>query len=71
MAWPASTYQLAYATDLADTAPNVTAFLNKVTIDAETAQAMSYAIDVERRDPADVAAEWIAANADKISEWVQ
>ncbi len=71
MAWPASTYQLAYATDLAQTAPNVAAFLNKVTIDAETAQAMSYAIDVERRDPADVAAEWIAANADKISEWVQ
>lgn len=71
MAWPRSTYQLAYASELIDYAPKVVAFLEHVSIDAESAEEMSYAIDVERRDPAEVASAWIAEHEAVISEWVK
>ncbi|UOM33657.1 glycine betaine ABC transporter substrate-binding protein [Acuticoccus sp. I52.16.1] len=70
-AWMASHYHIGYASDLADYHPDLVAFLDKMALTDEDAEAMSYAIDVEARTPEDVADEWIAQNEDKIAEWTQ
>lgn len=70
-AWQPSTFQIAYATYLDDEMPEVTGFLKNVTFTTEEAEAMSYAIDVEQRAPADVAAEWIENNNARWKEWLK
>ncbi|MEM8665668.1 MAG: glycine betaine ABC transporter substrate-binding protein, partial [Pseudomonadota bacterium] len=62
---------LGYATALETDLPKVSVFLKNVTFTTEEAEAMSYAIDVEQRAPADVAAEWIDGNSARWKEWLK
>lgn len=71
MAWKPSSFQIGYASYLDADMPKVSSFLKNVTFTTEEAQAMSYAIDVEQRAPADVAAEWIANNSARWMEWTK
>ncbi|WP_202913444.1 ABC transporter substrate-binding protein [Acuticoccus sediminis] len=70
-AWETAYYHIGYATDFAEYQPKIVAFLNKMALTDADAEAMSYAIDVDGRDPATVAKEWVETNADKIAEWTQ
>lgn len=70
-AWEPSHYYVGYATTLKRHQPEVAAFLDKIAITAKDAEAMSYAVHVERRDPAEIASTWVADNEDRIEEWVK
>ena len=70
-AWQPSTFQLGYATELAADHADVTTFLEKVALTPEEATRMSYAIEVERRSPEDVASEWLTQNGERIEEWTR
>ncbi|MCB1494065.1 MAG: amino acid-binding protein, partial [Rhodobiaceae bacterium] len=70
-AWDQSHFNIAFASSLASDHPDVAAFLSRVRMEPEDATMMSYAVDVDRKDPAEVATAWIVANADRIRQWRQ
>ncbi|MCT8970240.1 glycine betaine ABC transporter substrate-binding protein [Microbaculum marinisediminis] len=69
VAWPPSFFHINYSAKLAQERPDVAAFLDAIRLDVDTVSEMTYALIVERRDPDDFAAEWIAQNEDRISGW--
>ncbi|WP_436643017.1 ABC transporter substrate-binding protein [Microbaculum sp. FT89] len=69
VAWPPSFFHINYSAKLAKERPDVAAFLDAIRLDVDTVSEMTYALIVERRDPDDFAAEWIAQNKDRISGW--
>ena len=69
--WEPAHYHIGYATDFAAAEPEITAFLDKMALTAEDAEAMSYAIHVDGKTAKEVADEWMAANEDKIAEWTR
>jgi glycine betaine/proline transport system substrate-binding protein len=70
-AWAPGSYHIAYATDLLEYEPEVAGLLEKVSLTAEDAQAMSYAVLVEGRSPDEVAATWIEENEDRVEDWIR
>ena len=64
-AWDISYFQVGYATSLTESRPEVAEFLSRFVVTPEEATAMSYAVEVDRKDPADVAADWIAQNENR------
>jgi glycine betaine/proline transport system substrate-binding protein len=68
-AWAPGSYHVGYATDLLEYEPHVARFLERMTLTAQDAQAMSYAVLVENRSPAEVAATWIEENASRVEDW--
>lgn len=69
--WAESSLSIGYATALAERLPAAAAMLGKIQFDSADLVAMSYAVEVERRDPADVAHDWVAANSDRIAGWLE
>lgn len=70
-AWEPSRYLIGYATALKTDQPKVAHFLEAMQITEGDAEAMSYAVHVEGRQPEEIAAKWVADNKDRIEEWVQ
>ncbi|MCF3932725.1 amino acid-binding protein [Acuticoccus sp. M5D2P5] len=70
-AWEPSHFHVAHAAELDSSFPDIVAFLNKIALTADEAAQMSYAIHVERRDPADVASAWVDDNQARIEEWTK
>lgn len=70
-AWDLSHFHVAYANALNEEAPSLARFLSNLRLEQTDITAMSYAIQVERKSPEDVAAEWAAENEDRIKEWMQ
>ena len=70
-AWAPSSYHIGYATSLATTSPEVAAFLDRIDLGPEDAAQMSYAVEVERKSPEEVAEAWITENTSRIKEWTQ
>ena len=40
-------------------------------LDTDTVSAMTYALVVEKADPAEFAANWVAENSDRVDGWLQ
>lgn len=59
----------AFAADLDETFPEVRALVESLDLDADTLSEMSYALVVERQEPGAFAADWAAANEDRIDRW--
>lgn len=70
-AWRPSLYHIGYATRFGTEHPDMATFLQRMVLTDADAEAMSYAVDVERRTPDEVAAAYIADNAAKIEEWTR
>ncbi|WP_245943983.1 glycine betaine ABC transporter substrate-binding protein [Acuticoccus kandeliae] len=70
-AWEPSHFHVAHATELEESFPEIVSFLDKIALTSEEAAQMSYAIHVERRDPAEVATTWIGENEARIEEWTK
>jgi len=70
-AWQPSSYHVGYATSLKSDHPEVARFLDRITITEEDAEAMSYAVHVEGRQPGEIATSYVADNKDRIEEWVK
>jgi len=59
----------AYAADLDETYPEVRALVEKLDLNTDVLSEMSYALVVERRDPAEFAAEWAQSHRDRVDRW--
>ncbi len=69
VAWAPSHYQIGFASKLAERLPKVASFLSKIDFSPIEVTQMSYALQVERQDPAKFAQEWIAKHQDRLNAW--
>ncbi len=70
VAWATSFLHVTYASNLIDTQPAAARLLSAIKLDVDTVSAMTYAIVVDGVAPADFAKQWVAANSDRIDEWM-
>lgn len=71
MAWPPAAIQPVFATSLDIAAPLVSGLMRNIDISADELGAFSYAVVIDGQNAATVAAEWIAANPDRVTAWLQ
>ena len=45
--------------------------LSQVSLDTDTVSEMTYALVVEKQDPADFAKKWVADNAETVDSWLK
>lgn len=69
--WPQSSLSIGYASSLADRQPATAAMLDRIQFNGADLAAMSYAVEVERRQPDEVARQWVESNHDRISGWLK
>lgn len=69
VAWPASHFEIAFASATAERLPKVASFLSNIDFTPDEITQMSYAIEVERQDPGAFAQQWIANHAERLSAW--
>jgi glycine betaine/proline transport system substrate-binding protein len=69
--WAESSLSIGYASALAERLPAAASLLAGIQFEAADLAAMSYAVEVEGKAPADVAKAWVAANADRIAGWLK
>ena len=68
---PPTRVNIAHSKALADRAPKISQFLKQVKLDADVVNQWILAMEVDKKDVADVAKDWIAANKDMIEkEWL-
>jgi len=71
VAWDLAYLHIHYATALESSQPEVATLLSKVKLDTDTVSAMTYALVVEKQDPADFAKKWVADNAKTVEKWLR
>jgi glycine betaine/proline transport system substrate-binding protein len=71
VAWSTAFLHIHYATSLETDQPEAAAMLSKVKLDTNTVSAMTYALVVDKEDPAEFAAKWVAENAETVDSWLQ
>ncbi|WP_432288371.1 glycine betaine ABC transporter substrate-binding protein [Aminobacter sp. BA135] len=71
VAWQPSSFSVAYATSLSKRLPQVAKFLDNIDFSADEVTAMSYALEVERQDPAKFAEQWVASHEDRVNAWMK
>ena len=69
VAWDASHFYIGFAASMAQRLPKVAAFLSNIDFTADEITGMSYALQVDRQDPAKYAQDWIAKHEDRLSAW--
>ncbi len=69
--WNEAHFHITYASALAEDAPEAAKLLRRVKLDAETVTALTYALVVERQDPAGFARVWVKQNSERVDQWVQ
>jgi glycine betaine/proline transport system substrate-binding protein len=70
VAWDLAYLHIHYAKALAESHPDVASLLANVKLDTDTVSSMTYALVVEKQDPAEFAKSWVAANEDAVLEWL-
>ena len=71
VAWNTAYLHIHYATSLESDQPEAAAMLANVKLDTNTVSAMTYALVVEKQDPAEFAAKWVADNSSTVDSWLQ
>ncbi|MEP0519549.1 MAG: glycine betaine ABC transporter substrate-binding protein [Hyphomicrobiales bacterium] len=71
VAWDDASLHVSYATALETKQPKAAAMLSKVTLDTDTLSAMTYALAVEKQEPAAFAAKWVEENKAIVDSWFQ
>ncbi len=64
-------FHIAYAASLADSMPQVAKLLRQIRFDTDMVTGMTYALVVERQDPAFFAKQWVETHSDEIDRWVR
>lgn len=70
VSWPQMKVQLAYATRLEEAYPKAAEILSRVYFDTEMIDDFNFEVIEAKRDPGEVADEWIANNQDRVREWL-
>ena len=71
VAWETAKLHIHYATALEEAQPAAAAMLANVSFDTDTVSQMTYALVVDKMDPAEFATQWIAENGDRVDGWLQ
>lgn len=71
VAWKDAMLHIHYAAALEESHPLVASLLASASFDTDTISSMTYAVVVEKQDPARFAKEWVAANADTVNSWLR
>ncbi len=71
VAWNTAKLHIHYAASLEADQPEAAKMLSQVALDTNTVSAMTYALVVEKQDPADFAAKWVAENGDVVDAWLK
>ena len=69
VAWDASHFYIGVASSTAKRLPKVAAFLSHIDFTPEEVTEMSYALQVDRQDPAKYAQAWVANHQDRLNAW--
>lgn len=69
-AWDLAYLHIHFAKALEESQPEAAALLANVQLDTDTVSAMTYALVVDKQDPAEFAANWVAENADTVNAWL-
>ena len=62
--------QVAYSKSLDKRSPTIAAFLRNMKLDSETVSNLVFEIAAKRRNPAEVASEWVAKNGKRVDSWL-
>jgi len=71
VAWNTANLHIHYAASLEADQPEAAAMLSKVSLDTSVVSAMTFALVVEKQDPAEFAAKWVEENAETVDSWLQ
>jgi glycine betaine/proline transport system substrate-binding protein len=71
VAWDTASLHVSYAVALEVAQPKAAAMLSKVKLDTETLTKMTYALEVEKQEPAAFAAKWVEDNKATVDSWFQ
>jgi len=71
VAWNTASLHVSYAVALEQSQPKAAAMLSKVKLDTETLTKMTYALEVEKQEPAAFAAKWVEDNKATVDSWFQ
>ena len=62
--------QIAWSNSLVDRSPAIADFFANFQLEASDVSQLAYEISANGRDPAEVAAEWVNANSDRVDSWL-
>ncbi len=71
VAWDTAHLHVSYATALESAQPKAAAMLSKVSLSTDTLTAMTFALAVEKQDPAEFATKWVQANQAIVDSWFE
>jgi glycine betaine/proline transport system substrate-binding protein len=69
-AWDTAYLHLHYAKELENTHPEAVSLLANMKLDTDTVSAMTYALVVDKKDPAEYAKQWVKENEDQVLSWM-
>ncbi len=70
VAWNTAYLHIHYAASLEESQPEAAKMLSQVKLNTDVVSAMTYALVVEKQDPAEFAKKWLADNADMVDSWL-
>ena len=71
VAWDLAYLHIHYATAMETDFPEVASMLSKVKFDTDIVSGMTYALVVEKQDPADFAKQWVGDNGELVERWLR
>ena len=71
VAWDLAYLHIHYAAALEETNPAAAKLLSLVKLDTDTVSTMTFALVVEKQDPAEFAKKWVADNASLVDSWLK
>ena len=71
VAWNTAQLKIHYASSLEGSNPAVAKLLSQVNLDTDIVSKMTYALVVEKQDPAEFAKKWVADNGTLVDSWLK
>ena len=71
VAWNTAYLHIHYAASLEKDHPAAASMLAKVKLDTDTVSAMTYALVVDKQDPAEFAKKWVSENGATVDSWLK
>ncbi len=71
VAWNTAYLHIHYATKLEGAQPAAAKLLSQVKLDTDVVSAMTYALVVEKKDPAEFAKKWVSENSAMVDSWLK
>lgn len=71
VAWDLAHLHVHYAAALESAHPAAASLLSKVKLDTDTVSSMTFALVVDKQDPAEFAKNWVAKNGKLVDSWLQ